>query len=248
MRKVKKALRHLIIAVIWLGIWQILSAVAGLSVLLPSPAETLTEFFKIAATPEFWLSALYSVIRITAGFFLGVILGSITAVASAFSKTVNEFLTPIIQIIKATPVASFIILAIVWIKTNNVPSFISMLMVYPIVWTNVKTGINETDKNLLEMSDAFTVPKSKKFMKIYVPSVKPYFISAVTTSMGLAWKAGIAAEVICNPKLSIGGEIYSSKIYLETPKLFAWTAVVILMSISLERIMLFIMKRGKKND
>lgn len=244
--KAKKVIKRIFIAIFWLGVWQAAAALTGLSVLLPSPYETVCELVKLSATADFRLSVSYSILRVTAGFLLGLIFGSLTAVLSAFSKNVNDFLTPIVHIIKATPVASFIVLAVVWLKTGNVPSFASMLMVYPIVWQNVKTGIQETDKQLLEMSDAFNVQKSKKLRKIYIPSVKPYFISAATTAMGLAWKAGIAAEVICNPKMSIGSGIYNSKIYLETPQLFAWTAVVITVSILLEKIMLIILKRGKK--
>ena len=248
MRKIKNSLKTILIALIWLGIWQILSTVAGLSVLLPSPLETLHELRLLAVTADFWQSVLASIVRIAIGFLLGTIIGLLTAAASAFSPTVNDFLEPVIHIIKATPVASFIVLAVVWLKSGNVPSFTSMLMVFPIVWMNVRTGIRETDKKLLEMADAFGVMKGKKFRKIYLPSVKPYFISAATTAMGLAWKSGIAAEVICNPKNSIGSGIYASKIYLETPQLFAWTAVVVLLSIALEKIMLRVLKRGTKDD
>lgn len=244
----KNTAKKIIIALIWLGIWQILSAIAELNVLLPSPIETLIEFKNLAITGEFWLSVLYSILRITIGFLLGIIAGILTAVASAFSKNANDFLMPFINIIKATPVASFIILAVVWLKTGNVPSFATALIVFPFIWSNVKTGINETDKDLIEMSDSFRVPRGRKIIKLYIPSVKPYFVSAATTAMGLAWKAGIAAEVICNPKLSIGNGIYESKIYLETPSLFAWTTVVIVLSIILEKIMLLMLKRGKKND
>lgn len=246
--KLKKILKTIIITISWLGIWQILSAVTGLSVLLPSPIETLLEIKELVVTSVFWQSVFHSLVRIIIGFLLGVLFGTLTAFVSAFSKTVNDFLLPIIHIVKATPVASFIILAIVWLKTDNVPSFISMLIVFPIIWSNVKTGIRETDKNLIEMSDAFGVKKSKKLKQIYLPSVKPYFVSAVTTSMGLAWKSGIAAEVLCTPKNSIGSGIYASKIYLETPKLFAWTAIVVIMSIILEKIILLIIKRGKTSD
>ena len=246
--KLKKIFKFIIITISWLGIWQILSAVTGLSVLLPSPIETLLEIKELVVTSVFWQSVFHSLVRIIIGFLLGVLFGTLTAFISAFSKTVNDFLLPIIHIVKATPVASFIILAIVWLKTDNVPSFISMLIVFPIIWNNVKTGIRETDKNLIEMSDAFGVKKSKKLKQIYLPSVKPYFVSAVTTSMGLAWKSGIAAEVLCTPKNSIGSGIYASKIYLETPKLFAWTAIVVIMSIVLEKIILLIIKRGKTSD
>ncbi|MCD7827984.1 MAG: ABC transporter permease subunit [Clostridiales bacterium] len=241
----KKILKRIIIAAFWLGAWQILSAVVGLEVLLPSPVSVVKALADEASTADFWLSVLYSIIRISIGFLLGTVLGTVTAVISAASKMFTEFLSPIIHIIKATPVASFIILAVVWIKTNNVPSFISMLIVFPVIWMNVKTGISETDKELLEMSDAFGVKRSKKIAKIYIPSVKPYFISGASTAMGLAWKSGVAAEVICNPTLSLGSGIYDSKIYLETPNLFAWTAVVIILSIVLEKIMLLLINRGK---
>ncbi len=243
--KGKKILKQIIIAIVWLGVWQILSVIVGLEVLLPSPLTVLEALTELVVTSDFWLSVFYSVIRITVGFLCGVILGTITAVLAVLSKTFDDFLAPIMHIIKATPVASFIILAVIWIKTNNVPTFISMLIVFPVIWMNVKTGINETDRQLLEMSDAFGVGKGKKISKIYIPSVKPYFISGASTAMGLAWKSGVAAEVICNPTLSLGSGIYDSKIYLETAQLFAWTAVVVILSMLLEKIMLALLKRGK---
>lgn len=244
----KSAGKKIVIALIWLGIWQALSAIVGLSAILPSPVETASELCKLAVTGEFWLSVLFSVIRISVGFVTGTLAGVLTGAVSSFFKGFSEFLSPLVSIIKATPVASFIILAVIWLKTGNIPSFATALIVFPFVYSNIKTGFYETDRQLIEMSDAFGVSFGKKLLKLYIPSVKPYFISAATTAMGLAWKAGIAAEVICNPKMSIGNGIYESKIYFEPPAMFAWTAVVIILSIMLEKIMLSILKRGKKND
>ncbi len=244
----KKIGKKILIVVIWLGIWQILSAIVGLSVLFPSPIETFTELKNLAVTGEFWISVLMSIIRISVGFIAGTLTGILTGAVSSFSKGISEFLSPSVGIIKATPVASFIILAVIWLKTENIPSFATALIVFPFIYSNIKTGFEETDKNLIEMSDAFDVSFGKKLLKLYIPSVKPYFISAATTAMGLAWKAGIAAEVICNPKLSIGNGIYESKVYFEPVSMFAWTAVVVILSIILEKIMLILLKRGKKND
>ena len=244
----KKTGKKIIIAVIWLGIWQTLSAIVGLSVLLPSPIDTLKELFVLIKLSDFWLSVLLSVTRILAGFITGVIFGVLVGSVSVFSDFLGSFLAPAVSIIKATPVASFIILALVWFETGNVPSFATSLLVFPFIYSNVRTGIKETDKKLIEMADAFGVSGIKKLTKIYIPAVKPFFISATTTAMGLAWKAGIAAEVICNPKMSIGSGIYDSKIYLETPRMFAWTAVVVILSIILEKIMVYILKRGGKDD
>lgn len=244
----KKTGKKLIIAIIWLGIWQALSAIIGLSVLFPSPIDTIIELKKLVVTSDFWMSVLLSVVRISVGFITGTLAGVLTGAVSSFVKGFSEFLSPLVSIIKATPVASFIILAVIWLKTGNIPSFATALIVFPFVYSNIKTGFEETDRSLIEMSDAFGVPFGRKLLKLYIPSVKPYFISAATTAMGLAWKAGIAAEVICNPTMSIGNGIYESKVYFEPSAMFAWTAVVVILSIILEKIMLLILRKEKKND
>ena len=46
----------------------------------------------------------------------------------------------------------------------------------------------------------------------------------------------IAAEIIGIPKGSIGENLYNAKIYLETPDLFAWTFVIIAVSVLFEKI------------
>lgn len=248
MQPLKKLAKKIIIVIVWLGIWQILSAIIGLDVLFPSPADTFTELKNLAVTSEFWISVLLSVLRISVGFICGTLAGVLAGMLSAFVRGVSDFLAPAVSIIKATPVASFIILAVIWLETGNIPSFATALIVFPFVYANIKTGIKETDKNLVEMSDAFGVSFKNKLFRLYIPSVKPYFISAATTAMGLAWKAGIAAEVICNPTLSIGNGIYESKVYFEPPVMFAWTAVVVVLSILLEKIMLTLLKRRNTND
>lgn len=244
----KKIGKKLIIAVIWLGIWQTLSAIVGLSALFPSPGDTLIELKNLSVTGDFWLSVLFSIIRISVGFATGTLAGVLTGAISSFLKGFSEFLSPLVSIIKATPVASFIILAVIWLKTGNIPSFATALIVFPFVYSNIKTGFLETDKKLIEMSDAFGVSFGRKLLKLYIPSVKPYLISAATTAMGLAWKAGIAAEVICNPTMSIGNGIYESKVYFEPSAMFAWTAVVVILSIILEKTMLLILGKEKNND
>jgi NitT/TauT family transport system permease protein len=120
-------------------------------------------------------------------------------------------------------------------------------MVTPIVWGNVTSGIQKTDKRLLEMAHSYRFGSVKTVRRVYIPSVMPYFTAACTTGLGLAWKAGIAAEVLANTKLSIGGQIYNSKIYIETADLFAWTVVVIIMSVILEWLMMrFVKTVGRK--
>lgn len=227
----------------WVAVWFALFYCVNQEILIPSPSDVIKRLGELCVTSSFWLTAVLSLLRILLGFSAGVVIGSLLATATSFSRGAYELFKPMITVIKTTPVASFILLALVWIKRNDVPGFISFLMVLPIIWANVSEGINSADKNLIEVAEIFKFSAGKKIKNIYIPSVKPYFFAGCTTSMGLAWKAGIAAEVLSQPKDSIGTHLYASKIYLETVDLFAWTVVVIILSVALEKILKVLLKR-----
>ncbi|NLO45952.1 MAG: ABC transporter permease subunit [Clostridiales bacterium] len=232
--KLKKFAGKAATAVIWLLLWQAVCSAVNKEILIVSPLRTAARLAELAGEPGFWSSAAMSMSRILAGYVLGVAAGAALALLTSFIKPLREFFSPAISIIKATPVASFIILALVWLRRGAVPVFTSSLMVLPIIWGNVSEGISKTDKGLLEMSRVFLFSRAKRLTAVYIPSAMPYFSAGCVTSLGLAWKAGIAAEVLSLPALSIGRELYNSKIYIETADLFAWTAVVIIMSMLLE--------------
>jgi len=226
-------------AALWLLIWQGLSMYIGQDILLVSPVSVIQRLSQLALTADFWLSALFSLQRIAAGFLLAVFTGITLAAASARFKLVQEFLAPAILLIKSTPVASFIILILIWVSSRNLSVVISFLMVLPVIYTNALEGIRSTDVKLLEMADVFRISKRRRFLYIYVSQVLPFFQSACLTGLGLCWKAGIAAEVIGIPKGSIGEKLYMAKIYFATPDLFAWTLTVILISLLFEKLFMF---------
>ena len=154
-----------------------------------------------------------------------------------------DLLSPVLTIIKVTPVASFIILVLIWIGRNVVPAVIAALMVLPVVCNNVSAGLRNIDPDLLEMANVYQIPKATQLKRITIPSVMPYFLSAIRTSIGIGWKAGIAAEVLTVPTLSIGKMIFESKMYMETIDLFAWTIVVIIISLVIESLVIMSIKR-----
>ena len=140
--------------------------------------------------------------------------------------------------VKAVPVASFIILALVWLDSRSLSLFISALMVFPPVYLNVLEGLCRTDRKLLELARVYRIPLRRRIWGIYVPQVLPYFRSAASLALGLCWKAGAAAEVIGLPAGTIGERLYTAKIYLQTPDLFAWTAVILILAAVFERLFL----------
>ena len=164
--------------------------------------------------------------------------GIMAAGLSARFRRIRELLAPAVLTIKAVPVASFVILVLIWVPSRNLSIVISFLMVFPILYTNVLDGILSTDSKLLEMVQVFEVPKAVQIRYVYVSQVLPFFRSGCSVALGLCWKAGVAAEVIGIPDGSIGENLYNAKVYLNTPDLFAWTVVIVLISLVFEKLFL----------
>ena len=230
--------------ILWLVLWQAGSMALDQEILLVSPISVIIRLFSLVRTLPFWESIWFSFIRICAGFLAAVAAGVVLAALSVRFRRISELLAPLMLAIKAIPVASFIILVLIWIPSRNLSVFISFLMVLPVIYTNVLDGIRSADTDLLEMARVFSIPAWRKIRYIYAFQVLPFFRSACTISLGLCWKSGIAAEVIGIPDGSIGENLYQAKIYLNTPDLFAWTLVIVLISLGFEKLFLFLLGLG----
>ncbi len=250
-----RLVRALLPPAFWLGAWQ-LGAMAidaalgghGNELLLPYPASVAAAFVSLAGTKEFWLTALLSLARILAGMTLGTLLGLALATLTSAFPLADAVLSPAIRVVRAAPVVSFILLVLLWVHRGWVPVVISAMMVLPVVWANLSRGIQETDPKLLELARAYRFSTGRTIRLIYAPCVRPYFLTALSTAMGLAWKSGIAAEVLCLPPLSVGREISNARLYLLVPELFAWTALVVALSLLLERLIARLLDRWKGGE
>lgn len=221
--------------ILWFAVWQIAAMLMHQSILLVSPVQVIVRLFQLAVTAAFWKSVGYSLCRIALGFIMGVIAGTLLAALSARFRRAEELLAPLMLAIRSVPVASFIILALIFFSSKNLAVFISFLMVLPILYASILEGIRSADRQLLEMAKLFRVAPLRCVRYIYLPQVFPFFQSACGSALGLCWKSGIAAEVIGMPVGSIGEKLQQAKIYLDTPDLFAWTLVIVLISLAFER-------------
>jgi NitT/TauT family transport system permease protein len=230
----KRIGRVLLIAAFWIGVWWLASWREGKPLLFPSPAAVLQRLLDLMQTKEFYQITANSLWNVLLGILTAVLLGCVLAIATYKIAILREALLPVMTVIKATPVASFIILALIWMGAANVPTFITVLIVLPIVWTNLDEGLGKIDPLLIEVTKLYKMPFIKRIKLLFLPSVKPYFVSACRTSLGLAWKAGIAAEIIARPRNSIGTMIGDAKQYIMTEDMFAWTLTVIILSLVIE--------------
>lgn len=245
--KTKKVLVTAASVIFWILVWLLASLAAGNSLILPGPGETVKRFIELAGSVPFWKTVGLSCLRITGGLAAGFIVGMPLAMLAYAFKPASSLITPLITVIRAVPVASFIILALLWVGMDLIPSFISFLMVFPIVFTSVLTGLREIPDKHLKLIPLFGLSPGKALRLIYFPSVKPYFLSALRTSFGFSWKAGIAAEVLAFTPNSIGRHLSESRNYLETTDLFAWTFTVIIISLLLESLISLSSRKKSKH-
>lgn len=234
--KYKKYIRKFLIICFWLVVWQITAMLVDNFLLVVTPLQALRALAALVGQAEFWRSAFGSLWRIAFGFLLGAALGLLLAAVSSRYRLAEDILRPFMVFCKAVPVAVFAVLLLIWWGSSMLAVAICFLVVFPNIYLNTLEGLKSADRELLEMAEVFRLPFRTRFFYIYRPALKPFLLSAFQLSLGMCWKSGVAAEVIGTPTHSIGGALYLAKIYLDTADLFAWTAVIIVLSVFFEKI------------
>ena len=229
----------------WLVVWQVVSMKLNQQILLVSPVRVITRLSELIITKDFWLAIAFSASRIIGGFIIAVIISCLLAVLASRFKRIDELLAPFMLTIRSIPVASFIILALIWFSSKNLAILISFLMVMPVMYSNILTGIRTIDSKMHEMAKVFEIQPIKQVRYIYIPHIFKYFESACAVCLGLSWKSGVAAEVIGMPDGSIGECLQQAKVYLDTPDLFAWTLVIVCVSLFFFFLFLWLLSKIK---
>ncbi len=239
---------YLLIALFWILVWEILSQLVNQEFYLPSPQSTIVSLLNLLAEKDTYITILYSSYRTLLGFMVSCIVGVVLGYICGISKSFYNLFNPLISVIRTVPVMSIIIIAIMWFKDTNVPIFVAFLMCFPIIWTNTVSGIHSTDIKLLQMCSIYNIKNIRIIKSVYFYSALPYIKAGMISALGISWKVTSAAEVLSLPKYSIGGYLYDSKVYLEIPDLFAWTIIIIFLSIIFEKILKIIFRAGKIYD
>ncbi len=238
-----KTIEKICAVVLAIVIWHICAVALGQEILLASPVRVISRLSVLCLEKQFWQSVVFTMSRIIAGFLTALIIGTILGVLAARVHIIEVLLWPYMAVIKAAPVASFIILCLIWTSSDNLSVIISFLIVLPVVYTNILQGMKATDAKMLEMAGIYELSPRKCIKYIYLPTLKPYFTAACSIAAGMAWKSGTAAEVIGIPGGSIGEKLYKAKVYLSSADLLAWTVVIIILSVICEKLLRVLVRR-----
>ncbi len=242
----RRALSGAIVLIFWLAVWEILARTLDARFIFPTVFDTFKTLFALLATSVFWKSFAFSLLRVLLGFFIGLAAGSLLAPLAFRFSICRALIAPMMSVIKATPVASFIMVLWCFIGSSPVPIVIGALMVAPLIYHNLYDAMRTHDAHLSEVCTVYNVNGYRKFRYLYLPQVMKFLIPSTVSGMGLCWKASIAAEIIAYTRDSIGRQIYIAKAFLEGAELFAYTIAVIIMSLLFERILHFLGEWVKK--
>ncbi len=241
-----KVIKKILIVCIWLLLWQLVAIVIHNKILLAGPVETLGSLQRMAGEAEFWNSLKSSYLHIMLGALIGIVLATAFSALGFKYEIVKDILSPVVTAIKAVPVASFIILVLIWIGSENVSTVVVALVVFPVMYIGINNAFASADKKLLEMAYVYRMPGFNTFRYIYLPVLIPGIKSALSVAIPMGFKSGVAAEVIGQPLLSMGNGLYKAKIYLDTGDVFAWTIVIVLVSFVTEKLFLFLVSLADK--
>lgn len=230
----------------WLAIWQLLDVIIDNRLVLAGPIRVAQALVEQIGQPDFWVICGASFGRIALGFLLSFVVGFLLALVSCRHRLFRDFVDPIISLLRTIPVASFIILLLIWVGNQALTVFLAFFIVLPLIYTNMVTGFESVDRQMLEMARVYGLSKWRTFLYIYRPAFMPFLMSSTKISLGMTWKSGIMAEVLATPKPSIGKEMATARTFLDTPDLLAWTVVVMVLSFLFEKAFMELLKRANR--
>jgi len=221
----------------YLLLWAFAARMVDQPLLLPSPDSVLTRLIELLPQAIFWKTLMGTLLRTLEAYALGVLAAVILGALCCRFTLADALISPALSAVRATPVTSFIVLALVWLSSSRVPVLTGFLMTLPVVFSALTQAVRSIDPKLLEMAKLYRFGRAGTLRHVILPSVLPAFAQSCLASIGLCWKAVVAAEVIGVPKMAVGSRLYEAKIYLETDSLLAWTLMIVLLSVLLENLL-----------
>jgi len=214
----------LVAALAFLAAWKLGALAAGKEIILPSPERVLGIALGLYPTSRFLEALGATFLRGLAAFAISTLLGGAAGIAAGLRPLFGAFLSPLLTVIRATPVLALILLALLWFPSGFVPIFSAVLMAFPVMAASAEEGTKAADPRLLEMARLFRVPRRETFRRIRLPSAAGHLVAGARSALGLSWKVVVAGEVLSQPARALGTGMQEARVLLETGSVFAWAA------------------------
>ena len=144
--------------------WQIVAMILNRSFLLSSPVEVVKALFELGGKNVFWMGLGKSIFKILLGFLAGGGVGIFLAGLSYRFKLFEIYISPYIMVIRSVPVASFVIIILIWLGSEALSVLVCFFMVMPIFYANTLEGLKSVDVKMLQMAKIYELGQKAKFI------------------------------------------------------------------------------------
>lgn len=232
-----------ILSILFLGvIWELIALQIGFPAIFPSLVDLLKETGRLIISENFFVEISVTILRGLVGITFAFILAFSLGIIAAFYPFWKAFFHPVVVVSRSIPVISLVLIALLWLAPPRLPVFIALITMFPILYQNILTGLEQTDKRYTEMATVFGKSGFNQFFNIYLPSAKKVIFDGLKTAMGFGWRAIIIGEALSQPVHGIGTAMKQAQVYINVSELIAWTVVAIGISYLFEYIIKMIQK------
>ncbi|MBS4873628.1 ATP-binding cassette domain-containing protein [Atopobium minutum] len=225
-----KVLSRIGAIMLWLIVWLLIALAVDNDLILVSPFVALARLGRIVCSAAFASAVGFSFVRIVLGFSVGFAAAFALGIGAAHSRLLKTVLEPAVLALKSTPIVCIIVLLLMWVGSKGVSALAVFLVVFPAIYLATLQGMESSSDDLQRLLEVFGVASARQFLADGYQQVLPYLIAASKHACGMAWKAGVAAELIGTPTGSMGYFIYQAKVLFEVGDVFAWTIAVVALS------------------
>lgn len=230
----QKTIPTLLAFVTILVLWQVIAVSIHYPAIFPDLKQLATGVFHLFTQSEFYIALSLTILRGLIGFIISFLLALALASVATFSDWWKQFFHPFLVFMRSVPVISLVLIALLWFSPEELPIFIALLTMFPILYSNILNGMEHTDKRWVEMAHVFGKSKKQIYTQIYLPAARKTIFTGISTAMGFGWRAIIIGEVLAQPLHGMGTAMKHAQAYINIPELIAWTAVAILVSFAFD--------------
>ena len=218
---------------ILLVIWQLLSITLN-PVIIASPLHTVSTFLRLLTEKRTWVYVATTLQRLLIGLLIGSAIGTSLGLAAGLNRCVRQILEPVRWVAMTVPAVVIAIVAMLWFGMGSKPvTFIAAIINVPLTYVNVMEGMMAIDDKLVEMARSFRLPRRMLFTEVYLPSIGSALMAALTLTVGMGVRVVVLAELM-GAHDGIGYAFSRAWIQLDTPAIFAWMLMSLLLLGALE--------------
>ena len=236
--------RKVLIWLFYFILWQMIAMIVNQSVILPSFLDVLNRLVYILSDVSFYNHLFITLFRAILGTLSAFILSFIFAILSYDFKLINQGLKPLVLVSKTIPNITYILLVLIWFSREMSVFFVTLLILFPVLYTQISTGLLGINPEHLEVLKLYPETYFHRLTKVIIPLIRISLFEGLKGALSLGFKVGVMAEILGQVQPGLGYLMHIARMNFETVDLFAYTAIMIMVVVLFEKSMDFIKNRN----